>query len=275
MPHTSNLKQKNFILRSLLVFGILFISIPVCVSQIKEDSPSVDKGDLPGAKFSSSMTYNGSSLFGYIDGGAELYLEYGFSAAYVTEINFMGGKYKTEIYKMNGPEEAFGIFSVSKFHCQDMPLLSEFTCRTKYQLQFCKGPYYISIINRTGTRSDSIASIRIGNIIAEKIKDKDVDLSSYLPGIPIEEIKAKCILARGKLGIINGSPDLEDYFGGMTGYTAVIVSNGTKKIISVKFENAESFLRFLELHNWKEDNLENSDFPEKIEEFHLLIDLPY
>jgi hypothetical protein len=261
--------------KPLIFIFLLFLVSPLCFSQLPEDFPSVDKNDLPGAKVSSSITYNGSSLFGYIDGGAELYLEYGFSAVCVTEINFMGGKYKTEIYKMNGPEEAFGIFSVSKFHCKDMPSLSEFACRTKYQLQFCKGPYYISIINRTGTRSDSIASIRIGNIIADKIQDKDVDLSSYLPGMSLDVINTKCIMVRGKLGIINGSPDLEDYFGGMTGYTAVIVSNDAKKIISVKFENAESYLKFLELHNWKEENLGNSDSPKKIDEFHLLIDLPY
>jgi hypothetical protein len=262
-------------LRNLFLSAILILDIPACFSQLPADFPSVDKNDLPGAKFSSLKTYSGSSLFGYIDGGAELYLEYGFSSVSVTEINYMNGNYKTEVFKMNGPEEAFGIFSVSKFRCQDMPSLSEFTCRTKYQLQFCKGPYYISIINRTGTRSDSIASIRIANVIAEKIKDNDADLSSFVPGVFPEVIRTKCILAKGRLGIINGSPDLEDYFGGITGYTAVIVNNGTKKIISVRFENSVSYLKFLELHNWKEEFSGNTDSPKKIGEFHLLINLPY
>ena len=151
----------------------------------------VNKADLPEARFSSSRTFSSEALYGYIDGGAELYLEYGFSVLSVTEIEYMHGKYKTEIYKMNGSEEAFGIYSVSKYRCLDMPALSEYTCRTKYQLQICKGPYYISIINGTGTKTDSIASVTIGKIITDKISDDEIDLSSYLPGINAEIDKDK------------------------------------------------------------------------------------
>ncbi len=113
---------------------------------------TIGKKDLPEAKFSSSRVFTGSSLFGYINGGAELYLEYGFDVAAVTVIDYEDGEYKTEVFKMTGSEEAFGIFSVSKYRCLSIPALSEFTCQTKYQLQICKGPYYISIINKTGTR---------------------------------------------------------------------------------------------------------------------------
>ena len=65
-------------LKSLLVSLILILGFPACFSQLPEDFPLVNKADLPEAKFSSSRTFNGTALFGYIDGGAELYLEYGF-----------------------------------------------------------------------------------------------------------------------------------------------------------------------------------------------------
>jgi hypothetical protein len=260
-------------LKSLFVSAILIFGFPACFSQLPEDFPLVNKADLPEAKFSSSRTFNGTALFGYIDGGAELYLEYGFSVVSVTEIEYMQGKYKTEIYKMNGPEEAFGIFSVSKYRCLDMPSLSEFTCRTKYQFQICKGPYYISIINGTGTRSDSIASAKIGSILTDKIKDKEIDLSQYLPGIQDGLLKTKCFLAKGRLGIVNGSPDLEDFFQGITDYTAVIVKS-EKVIISVKFGNEGSFMKFLELNELQDQNLAPSGNFKKIADYHLLIELP-
>jgi hypothetical protein len=252
---------------------ILLFNTPGCFSQIPGDFPSISKNDLPDAKFTSSRIFKGASLFGYIDGGAELYLEYGFSVVLVTEIAFMGGKYKTEIYKMNGPEEAFGIFSVSKYRCLDMPTLSKFTCRTRYQLQICKGSYYISIINTAGTRADSIASLRIGKIITDKIQGQEFDLSVYLPGIPEEIIRTKCFLAKGRLGIVNGSPDLEDFFQGITDYTAVIV-NDEKTILSVKFNNGLSYGKFLELHNWEAENPASSGNVKKIAERSLLIELP-
>jgi len=163
---------------------LLFLLPAVSFSQLPENFPVINETDLPGAKFSSPRIYNSSALFGYINGGAELYLEYGFSTVSVTEIEYLQGKYKTEIYKMNGPEEAFGIFSVSKYRCLDMPALAEFTCRTKYQLQICKGPYYISIIKSTDSKSDSIASVTIGKILTGKIRDEELDLTGYLPGIP-------------------------------------------------------------------------------------------
>lgn len=254
---------------------ILFIAITasrVCLAQLPENFPVIDKSDLPGAKFSSPRIFNSSALFGYINGGAELYLEYGFSTVSVTEIEYMQGKYKTEIYKMTGSEEAFGIFSVSKYRCLDMPALAEFTCRTKYQLQICKGPYYISIINSTGSKSDSIASVNIGKILTGKIRDEELDLEGFLPGFPREVVQSKCILAKGKLGIMNGSPDQEDFFKGITGYTALIV-NSEKTIISVRFGNDSSYKQFLELHKLKVDDIEADDRIKKIAANHLLIEL--
>ena len=247
-------------LKNLVVSIILVLGFQACFAQLPEDFPAVNKTDLPDAKFSPSKTFNGSALFGYIDGGAELYLEYGFSLVSVTEIEYMRGKYKTEIYKMNGPEEAFGIFSVSKYRCLNMPALSEFTCRTKYQLQICKGPYYISIINTSGTRSDSLASSRIGRIITNKVSDNDIDLSKYLPGIQDDLLKTRCFLAKGRLGIVNGDPDLEDYFKGTEKYTAVIVKGDTGTILSVKFKNLESLAEFASRHNWNADDFSAMGF---------------
>jgi len=257
---------------SIILF-ITTITSQVSLAQLPENFPVIDKSDLPGAKFSSPRIFNSSALFGYINGGAELYLEYGFSTVSVTEIEYMQGKYKTEIYKMNGSEEAFGIFSVSKYRCLDMPALAEFTCRTKYQLQICKGPYYISIINGTGSESDSIASAAIGKILTGKIRDEELDLSGYLPGISREVVQSKCILAKGKLGIMNGSPDHEDFFQEITDYTAIIV-NSEKTIISVRFGNDSSYKQFLELHKLKDDTIEADGRIKKIATNHLLIELP-
>lgn len=217
-------------------------------SQVPEDFPALSLADLPGAVISSPRVFTGSSLFGYINGGAELYLEYGFSLATITEISMNGGKYKTEIFKMNGPEEAFGIFSVSKFRCIDMPAYSDHTCRTRYQLQICKGPYYISIINSGGTASDSTASALIGSLIAGRISGEEIDLLRYLPGIPGEKIKTDCFLAKGRLGIVNGAPELEDCFRGIRNFTAVVLKGEEANTLSVKFSDPDSMKKFTEIN---------------------------
>jgi len=258
--------------KKVMIILVLLFNLNLLISQVPDGFPSVTKDDLPGAKISEPRIFNGTSLFGYIDGGAELYLEYGFSLVTVTEIDYMEGKYKTEIYKMNGPEEAFGIFSVSKFRCAGMPPLAEYTCQTKYQLQICKGPYYISIINRTGTRKDSIASIKIGEVIGRKIKDERLELLSWVPGISHQELKQNGILAKGKLGIVNGSPDLEDFFSGIRNYTALII-RGSKKLIAIRFESGESFRKFIDLHHWNIEVPQSGVSLKKINDLQLNIEM--
>jgi hypothetical protein len=260
-------------MRCSFLFFVLILISSASIAQLPEDFPVVSPNDLPEAEFINMRIFNGSSLFGYMNGGAELYLEYGFSTLSVMDINFMNGRYKTEIFKMNGPEEAFGIYSVSKFRCLDMPPMAKLACRNRFQLQICKGSYYISIINGTGSASDSIASISIGKIIVDKIKEREIELSDFLPGISVEEVSSQSFLAKGKLGIVNGSPDLEFFFRGISDYTALIVNQSDRKIISVKFENNESYDKFLELHNLLDDTGSELGSVRKISGSHLLIEL--
>ncbi|MBN2667177.1 MAG: hypothetical protein JXR67_11750 [Bacteroidales bacterium] len=245
-------------------------------SQLPDDFPAITAEDMPGAVISSPRVFTGSSLFGYMNGGAELYLEYGFSLASITEITFMGGKYKTEIFRMKGPEEAFGIFSVSKFKCLDMPPYAAFTCRTRYQLQICKGPYYISIINSSGTVADSTASAQIGGLLAARIADGELNLPEYLPGIPEESIKTSCFLAKGRLGIVNGDPDLEDSFKGIQNYTSVILKGDEKYTISVKFGDSESMKKFIEVNGIEvtgtKEAADDSKLPEFLSDNHILFE---
>ncbi|MCK9412666.1 MAG: hypothetical protein M0Q53_10215 [Prolixibacteraceae bacterium] len=265
---------------TFVLFFLLSLSIN-CFPQMEGTFPAIDKSDLPDGTFQPARTFTGASLFGYIDGGAELYLEYGFSAAWISEIDFMGGKYKTEIFRMTGPEEAFGIFSVSKHRCRNMPSISSYTCQTRYQLQICAGSCYISIVNSSGSETDSIASLRIGEAIIRKIREPSAGFSNYLPGVQPEIIRSNAILAKGKLGLMNGAPDWEDYFKDVTGYSVVILSGIENTVISVKFKTREDLAKFESKHSWNPENISavpnkllSGETVQKLSENHLLIGIP-
>jgi hypothetical protein len=236
-----------------IVYLILIVFLlPIkSLSQDNDTLLHLDKTDLPRARFISSRTFTGESLFGYMDGGAELYLEYGFSSALITEIVLEGGRFKTEVFRMNGPYEAFGIFSVSKYKCRNRPSFAEYTCQNRYQLQICVGSYYVSIINSTGTSSDSIASLKIGEALVHKITEASADLTTFFPGKPVEEIRINSVLAKGKLGLMNGAPDFEDILKDASGYTAALFSDKNKTIISVKFRSTDDLLKFASARGWK------------------------
>ena len=72
--------------------------------------------DCPGIEVSGeSKLYVGDDLFDLINGGAELYHEFGFVEVLVTEILIQGtDPLKVEIYDMGSPEAAWGIYSMTR-----------------------------------------------------------------------------------------------------------------------------------------------------------------
>ena len=131
--------------------------------------------ELPGIETTKTRTFTAESLYGYMDGGAELYLEYGFDTLVVTEVVSGGKDIKIEFYCMSDAEAAFGIFSVSRFRCNGGPRLTDHQCRSAYQLQFCKGRYYVSIINDTGTDAEQKTANEIAANLIRNIADPPFD----------------------------------------------------------------------------------------------------
>jgi len=238
---------------------LLLLTSLACYPQIPADFPVIGKDDLPEAKFQAARHFTGESLFGYMNGGAELYREYGITDAVITEFDIEDRHYKCEVFKMTGPEEAFGIYSVSRFRCLSSPQFSQYTCLNKYQLQICKGAYYISIINRTGSTTDSLVTIKAARIIADKITAPSIDLRTFIPDSDPEMIKGTAILAKGKLGLANGATEWEDYFKDQSGFSVLKYSSGDKTILSARFSNAEDFKLFISFHGWGLCELSVSD----------------
>ena len=123
--------------------------------------------------------------------------------------------------------------------------------------------------------------MRIGEAIAGKIKEPTADLSSFLPGVSQESIKSNAVLAKGKLGVINGAPDWEDYFKDATGYCLVILSGNENTILSVKFNTTGDLEKFASLHKWDIGNISinknkfsGGETVRKLSDNHLLIEIP-
>lgn len=205
---------------------------------------------MNGIESAQSRTFTETSLYGYIDGGAELYLEYGFDTLLVTELVIEGSDIKAEVYRMKDPEAAFGIFSVSRFRCNGGTKLTEHICRSAYQLQFCKGPFYVSIINDTGSADDQKRSGDLARLLIDNIDQPPFDPGTFYTGVLDEETMRSAVLVRGPLGINNGIPVLSDKLGKTTGYSALFIRQGADTIASLWFNNdlvAEQFLRAAKL----------------------------
>ncbi len=92
-----------------------------------------------------TLTFSGPALSDYIDGGAEAYIAYGFREVAVREFqNDSGARLTVEIYQMNRPENAYGIYSTdSAGEHWDIGAGASYGGGL---LRFWKGPYFVRIM---------------------------------------------------------------------------------------------------------------------------------
>ncbi|MDZ7635297.1 MAG: DUF6599 family protein [Bacteroidales bacterium] len=233
---------RKIAIAALLIFG-------VATTNAQHTMISRALSAVQGIEEAQSRTFTETSLYGYINGGAELYLEYGFDTLTVTELVCEGRDIKVEAYRMKDPEAAFGIFSVSRFRCNGGAGLTDYICRSAYQLQFSKGPYYVSIINDTGAESDQKKSAEIATFIIEQIPDPTFDPASFfMEGVDRETMKG-AVLVRGPLGIYNGIPTLAESLGEADDYSALMIRRGQDTLASLRFNTEGSAGAFLNKKN--------------------------
>jgi hypothetical protein len=208
---------------------------------------SVQKTNLSDISLVSSNYYDGKSLWGYMNGGADLYLEYGFEGLLVQEIKLKGNSIKCEIYKMADPLSAFGIFSVQSHNCKTNPGFSSPHCINNYQVQVVKGEYYLSIINSGGTLPEQEASIELGKQFDLMIESIEIPF----PGHPLFRQNAhKLKYLEGEISLSNVYPQALKYLGEVSGYTLWILPMAEKKspVVSIiQFKNQEELKRYAAL----------------------------
>jgi hypothetical protein len=151
--------------------------------------------------------FKGDDLFVYIDGGAEIYLEYGFSRAVVQDYGDAGGRtVSLELFEMTDPAAAFGAYSfktTGKGRTLDRGQGGQLE---DYYLNFWKGDYLFTI---TGFNDDQ-ETVR-GLLAVAEAADHSVRGEGQPPPIidilPAEGLDSGSILYfKGRLGLSNAFP---------------------------------------------------------------------
>lgn len=128
------------------------------------------------------LSYQGERLIDYIDGGAELYFEYGFREVWTQEyLHPSGATLTLEIYELDRPENAYGVYSFDTRG--EHPSIGQEATYGFGLLRFWKGRFFcrlLSLSEEKGIREDLLA---LGKSIAEKIREegKKPELLSRLP----------------------------------------------------------------------------------------------
>ena len=230
----------------LNIFAILFLA-NILQAQENENFPALSKGDSEEIEVLETKQFDGESLWGHINGGADLYLEYGFDELLYQKVYYKGVIYRVEYYKMVDPEAAFGIFSVRRFNCTLSDTLTSHICITGNLIQAALGSIYLSISNELETPEALEMSYDLFSIVLGKVNETSYELPDVLKTENIETESVKLI--KGTLGFQNGYPMWEMMFEEYNNYKVIIVpieNDSLSTTLSfVQFESTDDRERFL------------------------------
>ncbi len=210
--------------------------------------PLLEVSETSGGKIIKTEFYSGRALFGYIDGGAELYLEYGFRKLSRQEVEYPGERLVVEVYQMGSPIEAFGIFSVQRFKCVPVDSLLTYTCQSQYQLQAVMGNCYLSIISESGSSTAQKLSVGLFRTIQSKVTPRPPQFPDLFRSSLLKPHLHDLVAAMGILGLQNGFSDWEPLFKGIRRFSLTLlpIEAGSDRltIAHIRFESAQELKTF-------------------------------
>lgn len=148
--------------------------------------------------------YVGDDLYVFINGGAEIYHEYGFNKVVYNEYKDKNeNSINVEIYEMKSSESAFGIYSFKIGRKGEVFSVGNDAFLQSYYMNFWKGNYLI-ILTGFDENEATINGIKtIAKVIDQKIKIKGnkPDLVNYLPKQNLQTTHVKYL--KGVLALFN------------------------------------------------------------------------
>jgi hypothetical protein len=256
-----------------LILSLLFFLL---IRAHAQEALLLNENSMPGIEKINTRHYDYDGLWGYINGGADLYFEYGFNSVTVQDIKISGSEFKVDIYRMKSPEAAYGIYSVSRFRCLHSNLLNQFDCSTPYQYIAARGNYFLSIANSTGSKEDLDTGLKI----AQKYLEMMGEPSMKIPGIFNDSIFEQGLddlkLIYGPLGMQNGFVRWDEMFTGFHDYEAWVIPAeiySTKFNLGyIKFQNEETLSRFITKNNLIISNLADLETSVEIKKYAFILE---
>lgn len=195
--------------------------------------------DIPGWKaLEEPELYEGEDLFSYINGGAEIYYEYGFHQVITAEyVNVAGKSILIDIYEMEDAESAYGIYTLTKGpDAQLVNIGYEGTFQDAYLL-FWKNRFFITITGLDSGEDINEGILAFAGYIEQKITTSGQP--SALPQLLVHDNlhPSNVVYIQGFLGLMNNYAfHADDIFGVQEG---VIGDFGAYKVFLLKYANDE------------------------------------
>ena len=150
---------------------IICLCFPITLFAINEDEISLTR----------ERTFVGTGLYGFMNGGADLFLEYGVQKLVTRDFVYQEEEYTLDIYEMPTPEDAFGIYSMHVFKCTQTDVGNEINCLSPYQLQAVIGNCYITLVFASNSERARMNANGLIRHYTAGIEKKYISLPEELP----------------------------------------------------------------------------------------------
>jgi len=169
----------------------LFIQNETLMNTRTDPQDNISPDRVSSWETSESKTYTRDNLFEYINGGAELYISFGFSKVYsrvYTAENQPG--IILDIFKMNSARDAYGVFTFSSETTNAD--IGQGAYLDNGVILFWKDHYYVSIMSYPETSESREAIIELALAV-----DGNIKTTGSLPGVldylPVEGLDSNSI----------------------------------------------------------------------------------
>lgn len=242
----------------LLLLGASLSNVPVSPSVASSQEASAEEKsallsllpkeeEIRGLKAQSGVEfYVPQNLFDYMNGQAEMYLDYGFRLLLAREYTAGDGSPITlEIFRMAGPGEAFGIYAAERTQEDQDFLVGVEGYQGGNILGFWKGTYYVKILCAQASPATKAFLEKTGLTVAAKIQGtySRPEFFSFFP----EEFRVKRserLIPRNFLGQSFLKHGFRvDYEKEGRGYQIFLLKEGSREEAQGTFERYQTFLQ--------------------------------
>ena len=237
--------HKNVFMRTLVV--IFFVIL--CKPLVSQEINPLNDGDFKESIIGKPENYDLTTLRTYSD-DADIFLEMGFQSLMVQEIAWPQVRLKVEIYQMNSPEGAFGVYTLSKSKCVYQDTLAARDCAGQFQYLAAHGSLYISVTSETGSLISQAHYLEV----AEKIIFKNRQTQFILPepfNLPrFVKGNNNLVYLNGPVSLQNSLFPWQDIFLGVRfSMYAITLAQPDNDIwfARIHFEEQQDMMRFLTL----------------------------
>lgn len=170
-----------------------FLFLSVCIignlySQTGNDPSRMLPKSIDGWEMTADRLFNNETLFDYIDGGAELFLSFGFSKVF--NRNYSNGKNDeivVDIFYMNTSYDAYGafLFTIGKMDNK----FGQQSQSSPGAVIFWKNNFYVSITSTRVTEDGNKVILKLAEILDKSITEPGSrpEIINYLPAKGMDE----------------------------------------------------------------------------------------